>query len=169
MGMTSDHLIRMLSLTPLPHEGGYFRETYRSRLRLPASTLPEGIPGERDASTAIYYLLTQTSFSALHRLRSDEVFHFYLGDPVEMLQLWPDGRTDIVMLGTDVAAGMTPQCVVPAGVWQGSRLVAGGECALLGATTAPGFDFADFELGDRAGLTKSYPACAKMIAALTRV
>jgi uncharacterized protein len=168
MGMTADDLIRMLSLVPLPHEGGFFRETYRSRLRLPVAALPDGVPGERDASTAIYYLLTGISFSAMHRLQSDEVFHFYLGDPVEMLQLWPDGKTNRLVLGTDIAAGMTPQLVVPAGVWQGSRLVSGGELALLGATTAPGFDFADFELADRARLTKSYPEQAEMIAALTR-
>ena len=168
MGTTSDDLIRKLSLVPLPHEGGFFRETYRSRLRLPAAALPDGVAGERDASTAIYYLLTGTSFSALHRLKSDEVFHFYLGDPVEMLQLLPDGKNNVLVLGADIAAGMSPQSVVPAGVWQGSRLLAGGEFAVLGATTAPGFDFADFELGDRARLMTSYPEQAEMIAALTR-
>jgi predicted cupin superfamily sugar epimerase len=81
----------------------------------------------------------------MHRLRSDEVFHFYLGDEVEMLQLWPDGTGRRVGLGSDLAAGMLPQTVVPQGVWQGSRLVRGGRFALLGCTVSPGFDYADFE------------------------
>lgn len=165
--MTAADVIRALSLVPLPGEGGFFRETYRSRLRLPSATLPEGYLGERDAGTAIYYLLTRDSFSAMHRLRGDEVFHFYLGDPVEMLQLRPDGKISLLVIGPDIASGMSPQIVVPAGVWQGSRLMAGGAFALLGTTMAPGFDLSDFELAKRSQLTKSYPAQAGMIAALT--
>src|SRR5215208_7065312 len=94
-------VIELLGLEPHPQEGGYFGETYRSRLRLPFEALPGTYGGPRSASTAIYYLLTPTSISAMHRLRTDEVFHFYLGDPVEQLQLSPDGSGQVVTIGTD--------------------------------------------------------------------
>ena len=168
MALSADDVIRMLDLVPLPGEGGHFRETYRSRLQLPAAVLPGGYGDERAASTAIYYLLTPSSFSAMHRLRGDEVYHFYLGDPVEMLKLRDDGGGEVVIIGRDIANGMVPQVVVPAGTWQGSRLVPGGEFALLGTTMAPGFDPRDFELGDRAALVRRHPVHAEMISALTR-
>ena len=153
---------------PSREEGGYFRETYRSRWRVPGAALPEGYGGDRDASTAIYYLLTPDSFSAMHRVRGDEVFHFYRGDPVEMLQLRADGASEVVIMGVDIANGMSPQVLAPAGVWQGMRLVPGGAVALLGTTMAPGFDRSDFELGQRAELVRLFPAHAERIAALTR-
>lgn len=168
MILNADTVIRMLELVPLPGEGGFFKETYRSRVRLSAATLPGGYRDERAASTAIYYLLTRDSFSAMHRLRGDEVYHFYLGDPVEMLQLRGDGTGEVVIIGRDIANGMAPQVVVPAGVWQGSRLLEGGAFALLGTTMAPGFDGRDFELGDRAALVRAFPGLGAMIAALTR-
>ncbi len=154
----------------MPHarEGGFFVETFRARERFAADALGPGWPGPRALATAIYYLLTPDAFSALHRLRSDEVFHFYLGDPVEMLHLMPDGSGRVLLLGTDLAAGMRPQVVVPKGVWQGSRLVAGGRFALLGTTVSPGFDPADFEPGEREGLLEAYPGFHERIAALTR-
>jgi predicted cupin superfamily sugar epimerase len=113
-------------------------------------------------------LLTPDTFSALHRLRGEEVFHFYLGDPMEMLQLAPDGSGRLVLLGTDLLSGQQPQTVVPAGVWQGSRLRPGGAFALLGTTMAPGFDFADFEAGKREQLQTQYPNFADLIERLTR-
>ncbi len=167
MTLGADDVIRMLDLVPLPGEGGLFRETYRSPLRLPAAILPPQYVGERPASTAIYYLLTRDTFSAMHRLRGDEVYHFYLGDPVEMLQLRGDGTGQGVIMGSDLAGGMAPQVVVPAGVWQGTRLLDGGIFALLGTTMAPGFDARDFELGNRAELARGFPEHAAMIAALT--
>ena len=103
----------------------------------------------------------------MHRLQSDEIFHFYLGDPVEMLQLSPDGTGQTVVLGSDLRVGMQPQVVVPRGVWQGSRLVAGGKFALLGCTVAPGFDFADYEHGRRTDLIRLYPQFREKIVALT--
>src|SRR5947209_1241626 len=151
---TADEVIAALGLRPLPVEGGYYRETYRAALRLPADTLGPAYAGGRAASTAIYYLLTPDTFSALHRLPGAEVFHFYLGDPVEMLQLGPapaDGGR-VVVLGTDLRAGQVPQAVVPGGVWQGGALAPGGRFALLGTTMAPGFEFADYQSGDRAAL-----------------
>jgi predicted cupin superfamily sugar epimerase len=129
--------------------------------------LPSRYSGPRAFGTCIYYLLTPTTFSAMHRLQSDEIFHFYLGDPVEMLQLWPDGSGKIVTLGSDLQAGMHPQVIVPRGVWQGARLVAGGKFALLGCTVAPGFDFADYEHGRREELIRDYPQFRERIVALT--
>ena len=166
--MTADELKRLLGLVPHEREGGFFAETYRARERVAATILEPGRAGERALATAIYYLLTPETFSALHRLRSDEMFHFYLGDPAEMLQLHPGGGGRVHVMGTDVAAGMRPQVLVPRGVWQGTRLVTGGRLALLGTTVSPGFDFADYEHGDRVALLAAYPAFAEWIAALTR-
>ena len=165
---SADELIRLLHLKPLPREGGWYRETYRSSLHLPADVLAPHYRAARSAGTAIYYLLTPGTFSALHRLPTDEVFHFYLGDPVEMLQLGPtheDGGR-ILTLGPDIFAGQQVQTVVPAGVWQGSVLQAGGAFALLGTTMAPGFDFADYEAADRDALISAFPDFAERIARL---
>jgi predicted cupin superfamily sugar epimerase len=165
--LSADRLIAALDLRPLPREGGYYRETYRSADVLPAAPLPAGYSGGRSMATAIYYLLTPETFSALHRLPADEVFHFYLGDPLEMLQLPPGGPGRVITLGTDLGAGQQPQLIVPRGVWQGSRLVPGGAFALLGTTMAPGFDFADYQAGDRASLRRDYPDFADLIERLT--
>src|SRR5687767_6099771 len=117
--MTADDLIKLLRLAPHPKEGGHFRETYRSPHTLASSHLPPGYAGARSAGTAIYYLLTPDTFSAMHRLPGDEIFHHYLGDAVEMLLLHPSGQTQIIRLGKDIAAGESPQVVVPSGAWQG--------------------------------------------------
>jgi predicted cupin superfamily sugar epimerase len=166
--VTPEQLIAALGLQPHPLEGGYYRETYRSPDLLPAASLPARYGREKSAGTAIYYLLTPTTFSALHRLPTDEIFHFYLGSPVRMLQLWPDGEGRVLTLGTDVLAGQSPQVIVPRGVWQGSFLEPGGALALLGATLAPGFDFPDYEAGDPESLLVQYPRCADLIRRLTR-
>jgi predicted cupin superfamily sugar epimerase len=166
--MTGEEVKRHLGLEAHPREGGYFRQTWRSEEEIPKSALPSRYTSSRAAGTAIYYLLEPTTFSEMHRLASDEVFHFYLGDPVEMLQLWPDGSSRVVVLGHDLAGGMLPQLVVPKYVWQGSRLLPGGDVALLGCTVSPGFDYADYETGSRAELLREYPESAVLIAALTR-
>jgi predicted cupin superfamily sugar epimerase len=189
--MKAEEIIRLLHLKPLPVEGGYYAETYRSDVIIEPPSLPgrytrrgKSANGGADptgrstraAGTAIYYLLTPDTFSALHRLASDEVYHFYLGDPVEMLLLRPDGSGAVITLGPDIAAGMHVQFTVPGGVWQGSRLRAGGppkggvasEFALLGTTMSPGFDPADFELGRRDELVRAFPAHAEKIRLLTR-
>lgn len=165
---TAQEVIDRLQLVPLTVEGGYFRETYRSKFAIPGDALPAGYGGERNVSTSIYYLLTPETFSVIHRVRSDEMFHFYAGDTVEMLQLWPDGSGRVVMIGNDLAAGHEPQVVVPAGVWQGCRLLGDGAWALMGCTVAPGFEYADYEAGERAALTSKYPTFAELIRALTR-
>jgi predicted cupin superfamily sugar epimerase len=162
---TAEELIRLLHLEPLPREGGWYRETYRSSLQLPADVLGPYYRASRSAGTAIYYLLTPDTFSALHRLPTEEVFHFYLGDPVEMLQLGPnpDEGGRIVTLGPEIFAGQQVQTMVPAGVWQGSVLRAGGAFALMGTTMAPGFDFADYEAADRRAMLAAYPDFAERI------
>lgn len=165
--ITADYLKAHLGLEPLPHEGGYFAETYRASGQLPADLLPAACGGPRSPSTAIYYLLTPDTFSALHRLPGDEVYHFYLGDPIDLLILHPDGKGELRRLGQDLPAGMSLQTVVPGGTFQGSRLVPGGTYALLGTTMAPGFDFADFQAGDRDQLLAAYPAFSEEIRART--
>ena len=162
-----EQIIERLGLSPHP-EGGCYRETYRSNEKIPPSALPGRYVGERCFGTAIYYLLTPGTFSRLHRLASDEIFHFYLGDPAIMLQLHPDGEGRQITLGPDLLAGQCVQVVVPRGVWQGTVLSEGGRFALLGTTVAPAFEFDDFELGDRAALSRQYPEYARHIERLTR-
>ena len=165
--ITADQLIALLDLKPHP-EGGYYKETYRSSETISEEALPSRYKGRRCFGTAIYYLLTAQTFSAMHRVRSDEIFHFYSGDPVEMLQLWPDGSGRVAILGSDVLNGMQPQVVVDRGVWQGARLLKGGKFALLGTTVSPGFEFADYESGRRKELVKSYPQFRELVIALTK-
>ena len=165
--LSADDVIALLDLRPLAEEGGFYAETYRL---FGAGAPTESPPGSRPLATAIYYLVTPDAFSALHRLPTDELFHFYLGDPVEQLQLRPDGTGRVVTLGVDLKAGQRPQAVVSGGVWQGSRLAAGGAhgFALLGTTMTPGFDVATYEGGRRAALMAAYPEYRDLIAALTR-
>ena len=166
--LTADQIITLFNLKPHPEEGGYFVETYRSSEILSEKALPSRYRGIRSFGTAIYYLLTPETFSAIHRLQSDEVFHFYLGDPVEMLQLWPDGLGKVTTIGSDIVNGMQPQVIIPRAVWQGARLIKGGRFALLGTTVSPGFDLADYESGRRDELVKSYPQYQHLITALTK-
>lgn len=153
-------IIRILGLESHPQEGGHFLETYRS-----SGELDAGAPftGSRSWSTAIYYLLTAGTFSAMHRLPGDEIFHFYLGDPVEMLELFPTGEGKLTLLGPDLPT-MKVQHVVAGGTWQGTRLVAGGTWALLGTTMSPGFSYDDYEHGTEA-LEAAYPEFEAQIAA----
>jgi uncharacterized protein len=165
--LTAPQIIERLQLRPLAIEGGLFRETYRSQLSIPAESLLKYYGGDRNVSTAIYYLLTPDTFSVVHRVKSDEIFHFYAGDPVEMLQLFPHSSGRVVTIHNDLANPCEPQVVVPAGVWQGCRLISGGHWALMGCTVAPGFDYADYEAGSRDELVSDYPHFADMITALT--
>jgi uncharacterized protein len=160
--MTADEIKILLNLRPHPKEGGFFRRTYT------ASGTVDLPRGTRAASTAIYFLLEPGAFSQMHVLDSEEVFHFYLGDPVEMLQLNPDGSSAVFTLGTDLAAGQQVQLTVPAGVWQGTQLVGDGKVALLGCTVTPGFDFADYRSASYAELVAKWPRESERIRALTR-
>ena len=160
--MTADEIKHLLKLAAHPVEGGSFRQTWVSSCHLDLDR------GRRSAGTAIYYLLEAGTFSEMHRLPSDEIFHFNLGDPVEMLQLFPDGRSAVFTLGQDLAAGQQVQLLVPAGVWQGARLAETGKVALLGCTVTPGFDYADYESGSYSELAASWPQEADRIRRLTR-
>jgi uncharacterized protein len=163
-------LIDFFGLLPLPQEGGYYVQTYQASESLEKIALPERYEANRNLGTAILYLLHKEgdTFSALHLLKTDEIYHFYLGDPVELLLLYPDGSHQVIILGQDIFNNEHIQFVVPHGTWQGSRIKPGGNYSLLGTTMAPGFDQADFILGDRESLCKQYPEVEKLIQQLTR-
>lgn len=160
--MTADEIRAKLKLEPHPVEGGWYRRTYTSAVSVAL------LRGVRPYGTAIYYLLEKGTFSEMHVLASDEIFHFYLGDPVEMLQLYPDGGSAVFTLGPDLQADQYVQLVVPAGTWQGTRLVEGGKVALLGCTVTPGFDFADYRNARAEELIATWPLRAERIRQLTR-
>lgn len=164
--VTSADIIRSHDMKPHP-EGGFFRETYRSAGTIPASCLPEEFEAPRAWSTAILYLLDSGARSALHRIRQDEGWHFYLGDPLLLVEISPMGVFSQTIMGSDILAGHKQQHIVPAGSWFGARPVLGGAFSFVGCTVAPGFDFADFELADRDALTKQFPHLAESIAAFT--
>jgi len=165
--MKTEKLIEKLGLCPHP-EGGYFKETYRAKETTSAANLPDRYNCNHNHSTAIYYLLTKNDFSALHILESDEIFHFYDGHPLEMLQINKKGESKIIELGPQIENGQIPQVLVPRGVWQGLRLKEGGQFALLGCTVSPGFDFADFKMGKRSELLKQFPHLKKEIVLFTK-
>lgn len=159
--MTAEEIIKIFALKPLPDEGGFYTETYRAKEKI--NDLPAGYEGARNFSTAILYLITPQSFSKLHRVKSDEIFHFYLGDAVEMLKIADGGKTETIVLGTDLLKNQKPQVVVPKNVWQGTRLIEGGKFALLGCTVSPGFEFSDYQHGDRKLLIKQFPHLKQII------
>jgi uncharacterized protein len=159
--MTADQIRLRLQLEPHPVEGGWYRRTYTSAVSVAL------LRGVRPYGTAIYYLLEEGTFSEMHVLASDEIFHFYLGDPVEMLELLPDGGSAVVTLGPDLAAGQHVQLLVPAGVWQGARIIDGGKMALLGCTVTPGFDLADYRSASADELIAQWPLEAERIRKLT--
>lgn len=165
--MTIQHLIHHYQLQPHP-EGGWYVQTYRSGESIAAAALPARFGGDRVFSTAIYFLLEQGNFSAFHRIKSDECWHFYSGDPLEVLILQPDGVLNTVWLGPDIFKGQVFQYVVPAGCWFASRPAAGSRYSFVGCTVAPGFDFADFELAKADELAMEYPLYAGLIRSLCR-
>ncbi|CAL9509098.1 cupin [Streptomyces griseomycini] len=158
--VTPDDLVAHYGLEPLPREGGRFRQTWAG----------PGRPDGRPEGTAVVVLLTDgpDDFSALHRLPADEVWHFYLGDPLQMLLLAPDGTARTPVLGPDVLGGQHVQLTVPAGTWMGARVAAGGAWTLFGCTMAPGFTYEGYEHGDAAELTARHPDQADRIVALCR-
>lgn len=158
---TLDELVELWRLRKLPQEDVLFTPTYES-----AGTGPDGKP-LCNAMVAVF-TAEPGSFSDMHRLPTDELWHFYLGDPIELLLLHPDGRDELVVLGADVLGGQRVQAVVPAGTWMGARLRPGGEYGVYGNTMAPGFVPSDFELGDLDALTGAWPRHANLITALIR-
>lgn len=152
----------------IPHiEGGFYKENYLANDRIPRSALPERFQGDRRFSSAIYFLLMEGQVSKLHRIASDEVWHFYLGSPLVIVEIENDGKVKSTLLGTDVLAGQHVQYMVPAGNWFGAYPLEKSEFCFVGCTVAPGFDYADFELASRDKLLSEYPHAKKVIHKLT--
>lgn len=166
MNAEAQYWIEKLGLQPHP-EGGYYRETYRSGQRLLGCCLHEH-EGPRVAATAIYFLLRGEQFSSLHRLRSDEMWHFYTGSPLTLYIIDPQGSLSLVKLGKNVENGESFQAVVPGGCWFGATVDDPDGYTLVGCTVAPGFEFEDFELGKREQLIEQYPQHRELIERLTR-
>lgn len=165
--LTSQQLIQHYSLQPHP-EGGWYKETYKSSEVIPAAALPGRFRDGRVFSTAIYFLLDKGNFSAFHRIKSDECWHFYAGDPLHIYVLKFNGNLDIIQLGNDISKGQLFQYVVPANCWFASKPAPGSDFSFVGCTVAPGFDFADFELADANELPGLYPQHNKIIKELCR-
>lgn len=164
---TSLQLIQQYQLQPHP-EGGWYKETYRSAGTIAANALPQGFSGQRAFSTAICFLLEQGNFSAFHRIKSDECWHFYTGDPLEVFVLLPQGELEVITLGNDSKNGQLFQYVVPANCWFASRPARESRFSFVGCTVAPGFDFADFELASASLLAAEYPVYKALIMSLCR-
>ncbi|WP_428668517.1 cupin domain-containing protein [Runella sp.] len=148
-------------------EGGYFTETYRSAEIISKGALPSRFSGNRSFSTGIYFLLENHHFSALHRIQADEMWHFYAGGPLNVYVIHTEGSLEIIKLGPNPDNGEVFQAVVPAGTWFGSKPAADSAYSLVGCTVAPGFDFADFELAERADLLTTYPQHEEVVRLLT--
>lgn len=162
-----DYYVDSLGLLPHP-EGGFYKETYRSELVLAGDEIVAHFNAERIASTGIYFLLTSENHSNFHRIKSDEMWHFYAGDPLEVYGIHPDGRLEVWLIGDPLKTkGAQFQVVVPAGIWFGSSVVGGGDFSLCGCTVSPGFDFLDFELAKRSELLLNFPQHAEIITKLT--
>lgn len=169
--LAAEEVIKLLGLLPLPVEGGYYKRTYYAAELIPEAALPPRYREPHHFGGAIFYLLNDDPdcFSAIHALPTDEVYHFYLGDPVELLLLYPQGKTTRITLGSDLVNGQQVQYVAPRGVWQGSRLLPGGRWALMGTTMAPAYEDGDYIPGDREQLAAQYPSEAALIQRLTRL
>lgn len=154
--VTATQLITQYQLQQHP-EGGYYLQTYCSREKIRVDALPGRFGGDRYFSTAIYFLLERKQFSAFHRIQSDELWHFYTGTGLHIYVIHPDGKGEILKLGNDLGNGYSFQQMVPAGCWFASKPVDENGFSFVGCTVAPGFDFADFEMGERKALLKEYP------------
>ncbi len=161
----AQYLKERLDLSELPGEGGYYKETYRSDKTI---ILPSEIDGERSISTSIYYLLDGTQFSAFHRLKSDEIWHFYIGSSVTIYTINNMESLSEVNLGSNIEKGELFQFQVRAESWLAATVNDNSSYALLGCTVSPGFDYPDFELGDRKKLVERYPQHRSIIEKLTR-
>ena len=164
---TINTIIKQLELLPHP-EGGFYKESHRSHLTIDKECLPEGYSGSRNVSTAIYFLLTSDNFSAFHRIRQDEVWHFYKGSPISLHVITKNGDYENHIIGSELDSGQVPQHVVKGGDWFASEVLVKDSYALAGCTVSPGFDFADFEMAKRHDLIKEYPDFKDIIARLGR-
>ena len=161
------YLIDSLHLMPHP-EGGFYKESYRSPWLVPGPALPPGFSGERNLSTAIYFLLRQGDYSAFHRIRSDECWHFYEGGTLLVHVIHPVGRYEVIRLGRNFKSGEVFQHVVPAGAWFASEPAGETEFSLVGCTVSPGFDFLDFEMAEEEELLQQFPEHGGLIRRLCR-
>jgi len=165
--MTAEQLILQYNLQPHP-EGGWYKETYKSGEQIAADALPGRFGGDRAFSTAIYFLLEQGNFSAFHRIKSDECWYFYAGDPLMVYVLEKDGQLKTIQLGNDISKGQLFQFLVPANCWFASRPAPDSNFCFVGCTVAPGFDFADFEMAKAASLSALFPLHKTTIEELCR-
>lgn len=149
-------------------EGGYYKETYRSPIQIPVDALSSDYDGNRSVCTAIYFLLTANNFSAFHKVNSDEFWHFYDGDPIDLHIISPEGKYELVKIGRDYLNGEIPQYVVPGGYWFASEVAPEGSYSLAGCTVAPGFEFADFDLPSKEKMLEMFPEHSNIIDRLTR-
>ena len=163
----ADQLIRLYNLQPHP-EGGWYCQTYKSNEQVAANALPIRFGATRAFSTAIYFLLEQGNFSAFHRIKSDECWHFYAGDPLLIYIIQQNGELEIIFLGNDPEEGQTFQYVVPANSWFASRPAPGSAYCFAGCTVSPGFEFEDFELAEGDILSNAYPQHTMIIKELCR-
>jgi uncharacterized protein len=157
--------VNHLDLLPHP-EGGFYKEMYRSKLSVSADLMEEGLGGVRSLATGIYFLITEGNFSAFHRIKSDEMWHFYYGEPLIVHVIELDGTYTKLSIGLDLEKDQTPQAVVPAGAWFASESF--GEYSLVGCTVSPGFDFNDFELAKKHELIQEFPQHKDLIEKLCR-
>jgi len=164
--INTEELIEKYQLIPHP-EGGYFRETYRSEGVISQNALPPNFKGDRNYCTGIYFLLPQGTKSHLHRIQSDEIWHFYLGGSMTLILIHEDYGVQKIILGSNILAGETVQFVVPAGWWFGGYPNLESSYSFVGCTVAPGFDFADFELAERTHLMSRFPESEDLILKLT--
>lgn len=169
--LTGKEVIDWFGLMPNSAEGGYFAATYESAVKIPSGRLLSGVQQERSLCSAIYYLLDPAGRSVMHKVEGDMIYHFYAGDPVEMLLLYPKGqanRHEVCIFSNNVAAGGQPMKIIPGGTWLGSRLTPGGSYALMGVSMSPGFDPNEYAIGRREELTREFPERTSLIIELTR-
>ena len=166
--LSANDLVAYFKMLPHP-EGGYYIETYRSEELIAHNTLPQRFIGDRNFSTAIYFLLEKTNFSGFHKIQSDECWHFYAGQTLQVYVLHHDGNLQIIKLGSDIINGEVFQAVVPATCWFASEPAPDTDFSFVGCTVAPGFDFADFELAKAIDLIKQFPQHETLIKRLSRL
>lgn len=166
--MTVETLVKELQLLPHP-EGGYYKETYRSEGIISNSCLSSDFKGDRNMATGIYFLIEKGNFSALHKIKSDETWHFYYGDALEVIEINEQGELTFTKIGSNLSNGETFQYTVKANTWFGSRVSDNGNFSLVGCTVYPGFDFNDFELANKQDLINQFPQHQQLISELTRL
>lgn len=163
---TADHIITTLDLQPHP-EGGFFKETYRSKGEINQAILGENYEGTRNYSTCIYFLLTSDTYSAFHKINQDEIWHFYDGSPIKIHMVTETGAYSNIIVGNNLENGERPQFVVPGGCWFAAKVINEKDYTLVGCTVSPGFDFRDFILSTRDALISKFPQHETLITSLT--